>query len=170
MFNNVSITPFLGQAPDTSAYPISHTISPINSGAAQWATSQRSRSTLTGGMAAGRILGSPSQARLHNAREMWQRGQSEEPAFASSGDHEEGDLGPWSLITSEPSIDDVSVGGWLGAREDPTLKEIRSLIVTALRDDKQRPQVLSLLKPHARRALDEVWLVSHSVTTTFQPG
>ncbi|KZT63881.1 hypothetical protein DAEQUDRAFT_733365 [Daedalea quercina L-15889] len=54
-------TPFLNAAPSTDSYPISSTPTISNPGPVQWQTAQQGRPTLTGGVAGGRISGTPAQ-------------------------------------------------------------------------------------------------------------
>ncbi|KAH9839256.1 transcription initiation factor TFIID subunit A-domain-containing protein [Rhodofomes roseus] len=54
-------TPFLNANPSTDSYPISSTPTVTNPGPVQWQISQQGRPTLTGGIAGGRISGTPAQ-------------------------------------------------------------------------------------------------------------
>ncbi|KAI0730291.1 transcription initiation factor TFIID subunit A-domain-containing protein [Fomitopsis betulina] len=54
-------TPFLNAHPSTDSYPISSTPTIQNPGPVQWQIAQQGRPTLTGGITAGRISGTPAQ-------------------------------------------------------------------------------------------------------------
>ncbi|KAH9935726.1 uncharacterized protein B0H18DRAFT_1082409 [Fomitopsis serialis] len=54
-------TPFLNANPSTDSYPISNTPTATNPGPVQWQIAQQGRPTLTGGIAGGRLSGTPAQ-------------------------------------------------------------------------------------------------------------
>jgi len=59
-FKNGSLATVL-TSPAGDGYPISQTLNTTNPGPVTWATAQQGRATLTGGMTAGRMSGTPSQ-------------------------------------------------------------------------------------------------------------
>lgn len=56
-----SPTPVLSSAPTLGSYPISQTLETNNPGPVAWGSAQQGRPTLTGGVAAGRMSGTPAQ-------------------------------------------------------------------------------------------------------------